>query len=161
LRLLTCYNLFWKKREAVIFIIKAIGKMYINFSELHRQGIEPQDLLFLIAIKQKDEEAIELYFNGDILDIWMEKEWIRKLKKGDLRIDTKGQKLLKKLSTSSEDISETTVILIDWLIKIYKNKQEGIVKNKKETQRRCQWFADETGITENKLAVLLKCFVED
>lgn len=134
--------------------------MYINFHELQKSGLEHQDLFFLVAIKQKEEEHIQEYYNGDVIEDWLEKGWIKKLKKGEIRIDTKGTKLLTKISTSSK-VTEDTERIVQWLIKVYKSKDGGIVKNKTETARRCQWFSDETGLQKNKLALLLKCFIED
>lgn len=137
--------------------------MYLNFNTLYKSGLmeELGNLMFLIALKQKDLEATDLYYNGDVVEEWLEKGWIKRLKKGELRIDSKGELLLKELSSSDGGVSESTTKIVEWLIKVYKSKPNGIVKNKKETLRRCQWWVDQTGIDENKLALLLKSFMAD
>lgn len=135
--------------------------MYINFNKLLGSGIDVSHLILLIAIKQKEkDDIVGLYYDEEVIDDWLSIGWIKRLKKGDLRIDTKGELFLKSLSGGG-DISESTEKIIEWLIKIYKSKEEGIVKNKRETLRRCQWFSEQTGFFENKLAILLKSFVED
>lgn len=134
--------------------------MFINFELLINSEMALRDFMFLNAIKQKDEKAIKLFYNEDIINSWIEKKIIKRLKKGELRIDTKGELFLKNMS-SSLAITEDTEKIIEWLVKVYKSKPNGIVKNKTETKRRCQWWTDQTGIEKNKLGVLLKCFLED
>lgn len=134
--------------------------MYINFKKLHKNKLDLDQVLFLCAVQQKEpQEVQDLYFKEEYLEQGLEQGLLKKLKKGEIRIDTKGTKLLKDLS-SSGNISENTEIIVDWLIKVYRSRNGG-VKNKKETQRRCQWFSDETGIDGNHLAVLLRCFIAD
>lgn len=134
--------------------------MYINFNKLHRSGITLEQLFWLCAVQQKEpEEITNLYYDEDSVEKFLEKGFLKRLKKGELRIDTKGTKFLKDISSSGV-ISIETEVIVDWLIKVYKSRN-GAVKNKKETQRRCQWFSDETGIVGNYLAVLLRCFVQD
>lgn len=133
--------------------------MYLNFKELHKLEWTPTQLMFVLAVKQKEEEYSTLYYDEEFAEEMISKRVFKRLKKGELRIDTQGNKVLKKLSSSGE-ISPETEVLVDWLLKIYKANKGG-VKNKKETQRRCEWFSEQTGFTGNKLAILLKCFVQD
>lgn len=134
--------------------------MYINFNKLHRSGITLEQLFFMCAIQQREpQEILDMYYNEEVVQEFLERGFFKRLKKGDLRMDTKGTKFLKEVS-SSGDITSETEIIVDWLIQVYKSRNGG-VRNKKETQRRCQWFSDETGIVGNRLAVLLRCFVQD
>lgn len=135
--------------------------MYINFKVLSKSNIDFQDILFLVAIKQKEPQEIqELYYNQDIVEEWLSCGFLKRLKKGELRIDAKGEKFLKDLS-SSVDISPETEVIVDWITRVYKGKTGGIIKNKTETKRRCSWFINETGIDKNRLALLLRCFIQD
>lgn len=133
--------------------------MYINFKKLEDYGLVCEYFFLLIAIKQKEELNTFAYYDEDIVEVWLEAGIIKKLKGGDLRLDKKGLKILKDITDSSE-ITKDTEILVEWLIKVYKAKG-GIVRNKKETKRRLQWFSDQTGFYGNKLALLLQCFIND
>lgn len=134
--------------------------MYLNFNKYTTSNLSPEHLLLLIAIKQKEEEFIELFWDGEMIEQWKENELIKTLKNGQVRVDKKGSRLLKDLS-SSGGISKETETIVEWLIGIYKNKENGIVRNKAETKRRCQWFSEQTGIEKNELAMLLRCFLTD
>lgn len=134
--------------------------MYINFNKLHRSEITLEQLFLMCAVQQREpQEILDMYYDEEVVQEFLERGFFKRLKKGDLRIDTKGTKFLKEVSSSGV-ISIETEVIVDWLIKVYKSRN-GAVKNKKETQRRCQWFSDETGIKGNKLAILLKSFIQD
>lgn len=134
--------------------------MYINFSTLDRflQIFSFEDFLYLCAVKQQEAEKQEqLKADQEKLK---EQKYIKTLKNGTIRLDKKGTEFLNKVSRSDK-ITEETKILGEWLIKIYKRREDGIVRNKTELFRRLQWFQDETGIIKNKLAKLLQCFISD
>lgn len=138
--------------------------MFINFKvlkNLKNYSLDENSLYLLCAINQVEEqEVIDLYYDDKLIKEWLSLGFIKELKKGGYRIDKKGRELLKRLS-SSVDIEQETHTIVDWLVNVYKGKPGGIIKNKTETKRRCQWFSDNTGLTRNKLALLLQSFMLD
>src|SRR5690606_28791796 len=118
------------------------------------------DLLYLCAVKQQDEESIKEIGEKISVIRLLEHNYIKTLKNGEVRLDKKGKELLNKISKSDEITSDTEQIA-NWLISVYKGREDGIVKNKAELKRRLQWFQDQTGIYRNHLALLLKCFMQD
>ena len=140
--------------------------MYLNLETYKKHNLQPQDLYFLIGIKQVDKEVLETLNGGDF-SRFNELGLLTNIKgkKGDnpalnVRLSDKGKKLLTDLSYEGS-ADEETEILSNWLIQLYKSKSGGIVKNKTEVKRRIQWFKTITGISGNKLATLLQCFIND
>lgn len=139
--------------------------MFINFEKYRKTKLSEKEVFLLCAIKNKDfqyikdsvEMLIEKFVEGGLAKYIKGKKQEPQYEK--VRLTPKGEKLLKDLSSSS--VSEDTKILGDWLINYYKNREGGIVKNKAETLRRMQWFSDETGLTKNRLAVLLKSYISN
>lgn len=142
--------------------------MYINFPLLEKSGLQNYDLVFLAAIKQTETEFLLKNLTESDYNRFKELSLVKhiKIKKKDehpyisLRLEKKAEELLINLSFEGA-VDEETEILINWLINVYKSKSGGIIKNKTEIKRRCQWFKTITNITENKLAVLLQCFIQD
>lgn len=136
--------------------------MYLNFKVLDKftSLFSISDLLYLCAVKQQDKEYQEEYYSLNPNQKLLEHNYIKTLKNGEVRLDKKGVELLKNISKSDE-ITEDTEKLCEWLVKVYKDREDGIVKNKQELKRRCNWFQDQTGIYKNKLALLLQSFIQD
>lgn len=142
--------------------------MYIEFTKLKKYPLSPQDYFILSAIKNKAIEYLIRTVKEDDLRRFEELSLIKYVKSKSkqestldrVRIDKKGNEVLKDISTSGT-ISEDIVVLVDWLIKLYKGRSNGLLKNKAETLRRLQWFSDVTGIRKNKLALLLSSFAAD
>lgn len=142
--------------------------MYINFPIFEKNNLLLSDLVFLVAIKQTQTDFLLKNLTENNYNRFKELSLVKhiKTKKKDehpyisLRLDKKAEELLINLSFEGAVDSETE-ILVNWLINIYKAKSGGIIKNKTEVKRRCQWFKTITAITGNKLAVLLQCFIQD
>lgn len=140
--------------------------MYINFKIAEK--LKRGDLELLCAIKQTNIEYLIRELKDDDLERFRALEYISEVKPKNkdehnykrLRLSDKGKKLLVAMSFEGSVDSEAE-ILGDWLIKLYKNKSGGIVKNKTEIKRSIQWFKTVTGISGNKLALLFQCFLED
>lgn len=142
--------------------------MYINIKLFEKSGLKNSDLVLLCAIKTVEtkfliENLTEQDYNRfKTLNLI---KHVKTKKKGEhlyesLRIDKKGEDLLTSFSYEGA-VDEESVIIADWLIKIYKSKSGGIVKNKTEIKRRVHWFKTITHITGNKLAILLQCYIQD
>lgn len=136
--------------------------MFVNFRVLNNflEQWSFKDFLYLCAVKQQEEESIKEIGEKVSLVRLLEHNYIKTLKNGALRLDKKGTEFLKNVSKSDE-ITEDTEKIIDWMVKMYKDREDGIVKNKQECKRRAQWFQDETGIYQNKLALLISSFMQD
>lgn len=131
--------------------------MFINFNTFRKLKLTEEFVFFLLAVKSEDEHYIENFKDKEKS---LEEGYIKQIKSGDYRLDKKGKEILNKLS-KSDAITEDNQKLSDWVINFYKNKKGGIVRNKVETARRCQWFSDETGWVKNQLAVVLMLFIND
>lgn len=69
--------------------------MYINFNKLHRSGITLGQLFLMCAIQQREpQEIIDMYYDGKTVQEFLERNFFKRLKKRDLRMDTKGTKFL-------------------------------------------------------------------
>lgn len=136
--------------------------MFINFRVLNKflEQFSLHDFLYLCAVKQQDEESIKEIGEKISVIRLLEHNYIKTLKNGEVRLDKKGTELLNKISKSDEITSDTEQFA-NWLISVYKGREDGIVKNKTECKRRLQWFQDQTGLYRNHLALLLKCFMGD
>ena len=130
---------------------------YINFNQFRKLKLTEEFVFFLLAVKSEDKEYIE---NFNDKQKSLEEGYIKQIKSGDYRLDKKGKEVLNKLS-KSDKISEETEKLAEWIANYYKNKKGGIVRNKKELQRRISWFSDQTSIRGNALAILISCYIND
>lgn len=131
--------------------------MFINFNIFRKLKLTEEFVFFLLAVKSEDKEYIE---NFNDKQKSLEEGYIKQIKSGDYRLDKKGKEILNKLS-KSDKISEETEKLAEWIANYYKNKKGGIVRNKKELQRRISWFSDQTSIRGNALAILISCYIND
>lgn len=131
--------------------------MYINFNQFRKLKLTEEFVFFLLAVKSEDKEYIE---NFNDKQKSLEEGYIKQIKSGDYRLDKKGKEVLNKLS-KSDAITPETEKLAEWIANYYKNKKGGIVRNKAELKRRLQWYSDETGVTNNSLAIKIACFIND
>lgn len=130
---------------------------YINFNQFRKLKLTEEFVFFLLAVKSEDEHYIENFKDKQKS---LEEGYIKQIKSGDYRLDKKGKEILNKLS-KSDAITPETEKLAEWISNFYKNKKGGIVRNKKELQRRIQWFIDETSIRGNALALLISSYIND
>ncbi len=137
--------------------------MYLNLKQFQKSNLTPEELIQLLAIKQKESELIKEEF----LERFDELGYTKYIKGGKsstktdlVRLSPSGEKLLVKLSFEGS-ADEETEKLAEFLIKVYKTKNGGIVKNKTELKRRLQWMKETTGIKGNFLAILLQLAISD
>jgi hypothetical protein len=140
--------------------------MYINFKTLVDIRLQPEDVVFLTAIKQKATDyLIETY--------WLESynrlvarsliESIKTLKKGahpftGLRLSSAGKKVLDALEEA--EVEEEDKVVFEWLKKHYK-KLGKEVGNGAKTQRHIRDFRIKSGIEKNNLLELCLAFLKD
>lgn len=138
--------------------------MYINLKQTQKYLIRG-DLELLTAIKQVDTEYLNKELTETDLSRFEALEFIERVKtpkKGQtpLRLTKKAKNYLNEISYEGSADSESEQIR-DWLVKVYKLRKRGIVKNKTEILRRIQWFKTITGIKGNFLGILLQSFIQD
>lgn len=111
---------------------------YINFKILKKYNLTPEQLVLLIAIKQKEVEYIEKFINTDVLshfDALGYTTYVNgkkdALKSELVRLSEKGKKLLEDIGTP--DVEEEHLKMRDYLIEMYLSHEdkERVVGNKK------------------------------
>lgn len=144
---------------------------YFNFNLAEKNRLSPIDIINLQLIKQNKFENLSkiiediFYDDGYSLDEY-EKEGFVSYIKGTtkqsiyekIRLTKKGEELLEMIETP--DVEEDDVKILNWLIKVY-NSEDKVIGNKKRTASGIASFRANTGIEKNKLAFLLRTFIND
>lgn len=138
--------------------------MYLNLETYKKHNLQPQDLYFLIGIKQVDKEVLETLNGGDFnrydeLGLLMS----IKGKKGDnpalnVRLSKKGKDLLTDLEQAP--VEEEDKIVFEWL-KNYYLKAGKEIGNGAKTQRHIRDFKLKSGIKKNNLITLVLDFLAE
>ena len=139
---------------------------YINFKVLADTRLQPQDVVILIAIKQKETEyLIETYWLDtlDRLEARSLIEYIKTIKKGahpftGLRLSSAGKKVLDALGEA--EVDEEDKVVFEWLKSHYKKIGKEI-GNGAKTQRHIRDFRIKSGIQKNNLIELCLAFLRD
>lgn len=139
--------------------------MYLNLETYKKHNLQPQDLYFLIGIKQVNKEVLETLNGGDF-SRFNELGLLTNIKgkKGDnpalnVRLSKRGKDLLKSICT--EPIAgEDEEVLYDWLSKYYIDKGKE-VGNPNRVKKLLAWFSQETDIYKNNLIKLFVDFLKD
>lgn len=145
--------------------------MYINTNNLLRLN-EPLMLPLLLVLKHASKKDVsevipKVMLTDDPKDLdWLVDEGYIKYIKGKkednllqkLRLDTKGKLFLNALQ--DPEVLEEDMQFCNWLITVYKDKGKTI-KSGKKLLSLIAWFRESTQIDKNKLAYLLKCFIQE
>jgi hypothetical protein len=145
--------------------------MYINFNKLLAKNISPVDLVFLQAAHQQRLEDLEgviaTVMTDESLDKMVEGGYVTQIKgkKGDseiarLRSTKKGRDFLLNLQKLDE-WEEQDITIANWVEDVCKKKPNYIKSNMAQLKRNLFFFRFETGIHGNRLAALLKFFLEN
>jgi hypothetical protein len=138
--------------------------MYINIQLFKKNNLEPQDLYFLLSIKQTEKEVLKdipidviqrFKDLGILTTIKGTKSEPESLK---IRLNDKGKKLLENLSIA--EVEEDSLKIFDWISEIYRRSGKEI-GNQKKTKQFIAQFSKESGIKKNSLAFLIQSFVND
>ena len=140
--------------------------MYINIEVFKKSGLQPNDILFLCAIKQCEEQFLIDYLTEDDYKRFEQLSLITHIKtskKGEhlyksLRLTQKGRDLMSELEEPVQ-IEEDYIVWL-WLSEHYKilGKEVG---NGKRTQKHIRDFRVKSGIQKNNLITLCLDFIED
>jgi len=146
---------------------------YFNFQRAYsKYNISPLDLLVMQLIHQNersDEDTTDMiarYITDEFKKFLEENGYSKNLKNKKLndieriRLTKKGRKLLNDLQKRGSFKKEDEVIA-EWIEGVYKKRDNYVKSNLTELKRRVQWFREETGIDRNRLATLVKCFLDD
>ena len=137
--------------------------MYINLKLFEKSNLSAEQLISLLAVKQKEQ----IYIKEEFLDTFEELDLITFIKAKNksqnrlelVRLSDKGKKLLNSIITEPV-AGETEDILFEWLSKYYieKGKEVG---NPNRVKKLLKWFSEETGIYKNDLIKLFIDFLKD
>ena len=115
--------------------------MYINFEKFTESGMSPTELLWLIALKQRDDLIVQS-IPEEGMKLFEEKGFVEKLKNGSYKISKKGASYLEVIETPeiTDEISRVLGVLID----LYSTYGKDIGVSRKEAQKRLCWFMSNT-----------------
>ena len=135
--------------------------MYLNFSTYKKSNLTAEELIQLLAIKQREQELI----NETFLEDFEQKGYITYIKgkksatKAELvRLSDKGKKLLDELAEAPVEPDDEKVF--EWL-KEYYLKAEKDVGNGAKTKRHIRDFRIKSGIEKNNLIILVLDFLRE
>lgn len=137
--------------------------MYINIDFLNKSDLCWNDVLYLILVKQKEENHLN---NKTVITNLLDLGYVKKIKRKNktetenslLRLDKKGKEFLDKLEESL--VLEEHKIVAEWLCKTYLDLGKKI-GNKAQLIRNIRDFSNATDISKNRLVHLCTTFVND
>ncbi len=140
--------------------------MYINFKVLNSSLLHVEDIVFLLAIKQRETEfLIETYWKEsyDRLEARSFIEYIKSIKKSDhrytgLRLSKAGKNFLEAIGEA--EATEEDKKVCEWLKSHYKKIGKDI-GNGAKTLRHIRDFRIKSGIEKNNLIKLMLAFLND
>jgi len=138
--------------------------MYLNLELYKKHNLQPQDLYFLIGIKQVDKDVLETLNESDFSrynELGLLTSIKGSLKENPayrIRLSKKGKELLTNLEIA--EVNEDSLKIYDWIADIYKQSGKEL-GNQKRTKQFIAQFSKESGIEKNSLAFLIQSFVND
>jgi len=149
---------------------------YFNYEMAEKRGIiHTLDLPLLQSISQNTKGSCEQYVDEAIDNagedrlahleeigmIKYVKSSPRGTKASRVRLSNKGVKIMASLTKRGPAPDEEDEVLANWMHGIYSRRSNYVKANMAEVKRLIAWFKDTTTIDGKKLAMLLKCFMED
>jgi hypothetical protein len=139
--------------------------MYLNFQTFKKHNLKPEDLFYLLAVKQIEKEQLET-LPQDVIERF-EALGILTIIKGakseaeslKIRLNDKGKKFLNSLFAENT-WGEDEEIIFNWLADYYKKRGKE-VGNPNRVKKLLKWFSEETGIYKNNLIKLFIDFLND
>lgn len=132
--------------------------MYINFEQLVSSGLSPNDLINLLAIRQKEKPVIESISNED-LEVYQSFGFVENKGKGMIRLTNKGTSFLTTVETPivTDDILDT----LNGMISIYEGNGKEIGVSRLEAQSRLAWFMCNTNFKKDLIIGITKQYVQE
>jgi hypothetical protein len=139
--------------------------MYLNFQTFKKHNLKPEDLFYLLAVKQIEKEQLET-LPQDVIERFESLGILTTIKgvKSDseqskIRLNSKGKKFLNSLFAENT-WGEDEEIIFNWLADYYKKRGKE-VGNPNRVKKLLRWFSEETGIYKNNLIKLFIDFLND
>lgn len=137
--------------------------MYVNIDFLNKSNLCWNDVLYLILVKQKEENHLN---DETVITNLLDLSYIKKIKRRNktetenslLRLNKKGKEFLDKLEEAP--VLEEHKIVAEWLCKTYLGLGKKI-GNKAQLIRNIRDFSNATDISKNRLVQLCTTFVND
>lgn len=138
--------------------------MYLNVETYNSLGFKPEDLYYLISIKQVDKSVLEI-IPEDVFERFKSTGLITSIKGTKkenplhkLRLSKKGKDIFSSLEEAP--IEEEDLKIFDWLSKHYL-KLDKTIGNGARTKRHIRDFRISSGIEKNNLIILCLDFLKD
>ncbi len=138
--------------------------MYINLNVYKKNNLQPEDLYYIISIRQAEKEVLET-LPQNVLDRFKGLDILTTIKgkKGDseaskIRLSDKGKELFKDLT--EPEVEEQDKVIFNYLKKHYLDVGKS-VGNGIRTQRHLRDFRLQTGIEKNNLIRVILAFLAE
>ena len=139
--------------------------MYLNFQTFKKHNLKPEDLFYLLAVKQIEKEQLET-LPQDVIErfealgiLTIIKGTKSEAEQSKIRLNSKGKKFLNSLFAENT-WGEDEEIIFNWLADYYKKRGKE-VGNPNRVKKLLKWFSEETGIYKNNLIKLFIDFLND
>lgn len=135
--------------------------MYVNFDNYVNTGLNPEYFVFLLAVKNRSEPIISLYFDKykDHSHFKFVKGTKNDTQQSKIRLSKEGEEVVRSLMASG-GVTKEDEVLFEWLKKLYL-KQGKEVGSERKTKEYIRDFRVLSGIDRNKLFTLCKVFLSD
>lgn len=130
--------------------------MYVNFERLLSSGMTAQELLYLLAVRQKEKMIVET-IPSETIEMFRINGWIEGEK--TMKLTKKGTALLDQIETAGLT-SEISLLLND-LTELYKSYGKDIGISVKEAESRLIWFISETNFRPGVIRDTVLTYLED
>jgi len=132
--------------------------MYINFEQFVSSGLSPDDLINLLAIRQKEDVIIQSISEDD-LSKYNELGFIEQLKNGSMRLTNKGTSFISLIETPrlTDEILET----LNEMVLVYEGNGKEMGVSRLEAQNRLSWFMCNTNFKKSLIIDITKSYIQD
>ena len=132
--------------------------MYINFEQFVSSGLSPNDLINLLAIRQKEKSVIESISDED-LEVYQSFGFVENKGKGVIRLTSKGTSFLTTVETP--DVTDDILDTLSGMISVYESNGKEIGVSRLEAQSRLTWFMCNTNFKKDLIIETTKQYVQE
>lgn len=132
--------------------------MYINFEKLLSSGLDPSDLAFLLAIRQKESIVMDS-IPKECIDRYITDNFIEIMKSGSMRLTQKGSSFITVIETPV--ITEVVNDTLKEMMTLYKVNEKEIGVSNLEAQDRLAWFIGNTNFKKETIVNMTRKYIED
>lgn len=132
--------------------------MYINFRQLIACDMTPNDLAWILAIRQKDKLIIEAIPDED-MERYFSLGLVEKLKSGVMRLTDKGTSFVNYVETP--ELTDEVLETLKEMVGIYDSYSKDIGISQKEAECRLSWFMGNTSFKKDAILAVTRSYVEE